>query len=349
MLIPNDYYFHQYNLMNNGNLETKMNKFGWRLLVAIAMGYLFLSGCQSTHTIPIPSPTKNIAITPYLTSTPKGVKDIKTVTPTGNQKTTTIPTATPTPLLYQVAKNDTLTGIAFKHGVKLNDLIAANPNIDPNFLTIGITLTIPISGTTNSSIIMPTPVILEIRKEICYPNLTDDLFCFVLIYNNQSFMVENISAEINLHSVDGSTITSQIAIPPLNILPPDKKIILVANFTPPIPENYVIESQLLSSIPVSSENQRYLDLLITTKDIRILGNKIQAQVSGEISLTKNEVSAERIWVVGIAYDSDNTPVGYRKWESDLPLAPGKVISFDFIIYSLGPNIDHIEILTESTP
>jgi peptidoglycan endopeptidase LytF len=44
---------------------------------------------------------------------------------------------------YTVIAGDTMYAIALKHNVGLNELIAANPGVDPNVLTIGQTLCIP--------------------------------------------------------------------------------------------------------------------------------------------------------------------------------------------------------------
>ncbi len=60
-------------------------------------------------------------------------------------QTLTIPTKT-SPVsgaVYTVKPNDTLWNIAAKHGLFLNDLLAANPGVDPQRLMAGQTLNIP--------------------------------------------------------------------------------------------------------------------------------------------------------------------------------------------------------------
>ena len=52
--------------------------------------------------------------------------------------------AAPTPLVYTVVANDTLSGIATKFGVKVSQILAANPQIkNPNQIAIGDQITIP--------------------------------------------------------------------------------------------------------------------------------------------------------------------------------------------------------------
>ena len=64
-------------------------------------------------------------------------------------QTLTIPGATPNTtagVTYTVKANDTLWNIASRYGLFVNDLLAANPSVDPQRLRIGQTLRIPTSG-----------------------------------------------------------------------------------------------------------------------------------------------------------------------------------------------------------
>ncbi|MGE5602274.1 MAG: LysM peptidoglycan-binding domain-containing protein [Nitrososphaerales archaeon] len=63
-------------------------------------------------------------------------------------QTLTIPTKTPpvSGAVYTVKPDDTLWNIAAKYGLFLNDLLAANPGVDPQRLMAGQTLTIPSGG-----------------------------------------------------------------------------------------------------------------------------------------------------------------------------------------------------------
>ena len=53
------------------------------------------------------------------------------------------PTPTPTPFVYAVQAGDTLSGIAARFGLTVEELVQANRLVDPDSLQIGQQLTIP--------------------------------------------------------------------------------------------------------------------------------------------------------------------------------------------------------------
>jgi LysM repeat protein len=80
-----------------------------------------------------------------------------TVTPTYTPTATLIPSSTPTPrptltptpvppLAYQVQPGDTLSSIAARYGITVEDILALNPGVQPEALPTGYVLRIP-SGT----------------------------------------------------------------------------------------------------------------------------------------------------------------------------------------------------------
>ena len=61
-------------------------------------------------------------------------------------RTSTPTAARPTATVHVVAPGDTLGSIAVRYGVSLEDLMAANNLTDPDVLTVGQTLAVPIGG-----------------------------------------------------------------------------------------------------------------------------------------------------------------------------------------------------------
>ncbi len=82
-------------------------------------------------------------------------------------QTLTIPGATPSTtagVTYIVKANDTLWNIASRYGLFVNDLLAANPSVDPQRLRIGQSLRIPISGNTGQAA-APASALYTVRTD----------------------------------------------------------------------------------------------------------------------------------------------------------------------------------------
>jgi hypothetical protein len=115
---------------------------------------LFLHACEKDISTSISLPTATRDIFPYQTS--------KAVSPSPTQGLTTpiprTPDPTSTPFVHTIVKGDTLLGIALRYGVDVEDLQASNPDIDPNMLSVGSHVIIPLGDDVQSSVMTPTPI-----------------------------------------------------------------------------------------------------------------------------------------------------------------------------------------------
>jgi len=315
---------------------------------------LLIFGCARNGSTEFPTQPLDGNLILYSTATQKSGSGSVVATQIPKPNPTKIPLPTSTPFVYQVVENDTLTGIAFRHSVPLEELIAANPSIDPNFLTIGLTLTIPLDGVTSQILTTSTPVSLVIEHPSCYFQIDGVLQCMSVVENDQVYAVENVSVMISLQFPDGNDAISQIAIPPINIIPAGQKSAVVASFSSPLNPKFVAQSSLLSVIPVSQDDQRYFQSELQSLEIMISSDGQQASVSGltrflpEQSDTEQQI-AETVWLVAFAYDHQNKIVGIRKWVANDLLLSGEWVNFDFVVYSLGQSIDYVELITELRP
>jgi hypothetical protein len=285
-------------------------------------------------------------LTPYWTITPSKTQDPQYSSTEGPPKSTIFPTPTPTPIYYEIAEGDTFTSIAFRHGVKLNELIAANPDIDPNFLTIGITITIPSINENTISIPTPTPIPISFSEPVCYPTSDQGLWCIFMVENNQSFVIENVSGVIHLKSPNFQEISVETNSP-VNIIQPGDRMPLTAFFQPTIPEDFTSKAEILSLLPVQESDERYLQTDIKILDINISKNELSAAISGEILFQDENKTVDQVWITAVAYDIDGNPIGMRSWNSKDELLPNQSLSFALTVFSLGPPIDQIEILGEA--
>ena len=95
-----------------------------------------------------PAPTQAPIVSPTaVIDDPNRAFEIVIATPTPNPTPTATPVArptpTPTPFVYAVQAGDTLSGIAARFGLTVEELVQANRLVDPDSLQIGQQLTIP--------------------------------------------------------------------------------------------------------------------------------------------------------------------------------------------------------------
>jgi LysM repeat protein len=279
-------------------------------------------------------------LVPYLTATPA-------VIPSPTILATDIPIPTPTASTYTVARNDTLSGIAERFGIRLDDLLAANPGVVPEALSVGQTLKIPISSPGTSGGSAATPVPVEMGTPQCYPSGSGQ-YCFVMVHNPFPDALENIKLQISLVDSDGKSLASQEAFTPLNILPPGSTLPAYA-FFPVAPMDFHPVAQLVNSIRLTPGDARYLPAVVRSLLVSVDWNGRAAQVQGQVFLPAESKPAKTLWLAAIAYSVDGQIVGFRRWEWQGSLQPGNLQPFVFSVYSLGSNIEKVDVVVEARP
>jgi len=281
-----------------------------------------------------------INITPYLTTTPSATAS----QPDGLVVSVTTPFPSPTPFNYTVKSGDTLGQIAQKFNVSLFALMSANPNVDPNAMSIGQTLKIPSQSSLSGS--TPTPVPFPVKQIACYPTTDKGMWCFVLINNNSSNPIEDVTAQITLLDTDGKSIASQVATLPLDILSPNSSMPLTTYFAPDIPLDAKPQVQILTAIQIQPNDARYLDVTLQNTSVRVDASGLTAQVSGQVVVSG---SAKLIRVVATAYDESGNVIGVRRWESASALSAGSSLPFSFMVSSIAGAISRVEFAVEARP
>jgi len=298
---------------------------------------LLLGACTASPENP--RPNQNISIEPYLTSTlqatstPNVFVDLSTPVPTN------------TPHIYTVESGDTLSEIAEKYKISENELRAANPDVNPNTMSIGLTLVIPDPDSTISVGSTPTPIPLPITETVCHPSTDIGFYCFALIQNNTSQLIENPSAQITLFDENGNPIASQSAFALLDIIQPNESLPVYA-FFPDTPATEKIQVQLLTAM--ESSGGGYLQAILDNTITKIAWNGKSAQLSGQIYLLPESKAASRVWVAATAFDKYGQVIGVKRWEGGA-LQPGTGTNFNFSVYSLGLSIETVDFAVEATP
>jgi LysM repeat protein len=307
------------------------------LFVAIA------AACVSSPTPVLPTATQNPLLTPYL------VPD-STQTPTGRAPqpaATFTPLPTPTPFTYPVQEGDTLLAIAFRFNVTVDDIMSVNPGINPNLLSVGTNLVIPLGEEGVGVIPTPTPAPLKTRLPECYPSLDGGMWCFLLVVNEQPTAVEGVIGEISLYAEDGEILVSEIAYLPMDRIFSGARLPLVAYFSPPAPRNQYVQGLLLGAFQIDPERVPFLSAETRNLQITVRPDARSAVVSGQISpgIVEENESAGMLVVVAVAYGEANQVVGLRKWEAGSS-GSDQEVPFSLTVFSLGPPIVDVEVAAE---
>jgi len=297
---------------------------------------LFLAACVNPAEETLPQAT----LSAYTTLTPAG-----TMTPYIKLADTPIPTATS--FTHVIRQGDTLSELAETFNVSQDDLLAANPNLDPNALAIGETIQIPGSSSAAAGADTPTPAPIPITQTICHRTADSGMWCFALLHNDTGQSVENPAVLFTLTGSDGKIIVSEPASFPLDILPSNASLPAYI-FFPDVASNARAQAQLIHALPILQQNQRYLPIELDNTLVQISGNGSTAQLSGQIHLPAGSATAQQVWVAAVAYDLNGSVIGLRRWEGG-PIPPGTSVSFNFRISSAGGPIASVEFVPQGKP
>lgn len=311
---------------------------------------LSLAACSPAPARPTVTPTRLILLTPY--HTPPSSPTLSASRPSASPRPTVpaTPTVTPTPFLHVLTNDDTLLGLALRYGVSLAAIETANPELKPNYLTVGKSVVIPIQATpAPTQVPSPTSVPVSLAVPRCYPTSDGGLWCLALATNDQPVALEDIAAWIGLAGPDGQEIGRQAAILPLNRLPPGAALPLAAFFPPPVPVDVSPMVQLTDTLAIPADDTRYLTATLQVESVDIPPGGLQAEAQGKVLLPAGTRPASVVWVAVVAYGSKGQAVAWRKWESTETLQPGSSLPFTITVYSLGPPITRLEAVVEARP
>jgi LysM repeat protein len=311
-----------------------------------AFTLMLLTSCTSgQNSIEIP----NIQLTPYFTSTAVPARSTETVqTPEGLVAAET-PLPSPTPFTYTVKSGDTISSIALKFGVSMDDLQAANPEISPNAMPVGQVIKIPSNPDNPSGEPTPSPAPFTVQQIGCHPTADQGMWCYALVHNDFPDLLENVSAQITLVDANNAPLASQTALLPLNILPPDTSLPLAVYFPPEVPYSAKPLVQVLTAIRLLPGDDRYLPANVNNTLVQVNADGHSARINGQVFLPANARNASQVWVAATAYDEAGNVVGVRRWEWKDGLAAGGSLPFEFMLFSIGGNISRVDFAVEARP
>ncbi len=295
---------------------------------------ILLAGCSAPTTTPA-TPITPAPLVPFATRTPTlpPAQDAPTPTP--------LPTPTPTPRIHVLKGSDTLFGLAWLYGVSLEDLLAANPGIQPNALSVGATVIIPPSISTPQAA-QPTPPITLSGLPDCYPTSDGGAWCFLVVTNTLDKPLESVSAAFTLPDAISGQSATQTAITPLNLIPSGSRLPLMAFFPPPVQQAGEPSAVLVNAFTPADTAARYLAVTLQDTQTVIAADGLSARVTGTAVMSS---VPSRLWVVAVAYAGEHV-VGVRRFDFDAASASQP---FDFSVFSMAGAITEVDILAEARP
>jgi LysM repeat protein len=332
-----------------------------KTILIVFLTALFLSSCagfEPTQVTPSASSTPVLEITPYWTPTATATIEL----PTPSISPSATPQPSPTPFTHTIVKGDMLGGIAFQYGLTVDDLLAANPGIDPGFLTIGSSLIVPLEENELLVEATPVPMPVHVDEPECYPTNDGGAYCILLATNNGELGVENLTAKIGFLSMEGERLGEETAVTPFNILPAGETLPMQVYLPLPFETGMSPYVEVTSGLPIHEDSSRYSSAEVELEDVIIEAGGIHASAQGVVSLPSGSEIPDYIWLAAIAYGEYGEVVGMRKWEApakescpDLEAQPlsmeraGVVecLDFEITVFSLGPEIEKVEVHVEA--
>ena len=275
-----------------------------------------------------------------------------------------------------------MLGIALHYGLTLEALQAANPKVNPNFLSVGTELVIPNfpGQQTSHGDPQPYPAAFINRRAALLPcREGTGAWCVAQVSNDQSYAVDNLQVWFSLADSSGTVVTRTQVTPSLDWIPAGDTLPLLAFFSAgrlPVgdPGTGMPVQPYRMPTRCLREGGRYLPLRAQVSQVQIGPDRLQAVVQGtdRLSATSSaggyrqrsavhchhnfdsysrpctdQIKANVIWLLAVAYDAHGKVVGARRWEADKGLKPSGSMNFTVTVYSLGPPIDHVEVVLEA--
>ena len=302
--------------------------------------------CSPEVPIATLQPTKLIELIPFHTQT---ATPTITPTPEGLPTATPKPTITPTPRVYEIHANDTLLSIAYYYGITLEELQAANPEVNPALLAIGSKLIIPPGRAPTATTVAPTPTPWGVTtgEMNCFSGRSGGLHCFVPVSNDRNKPAQYLSASISLVNDAEEILLTKVVPLALKILKPGDRVPFHVYFSPPMPAYTSVIFNLLTSVKASADNVSTFPLEIDVIDTSISPDGSSAMINGTAKPgTENQVLS-MMTLVAVAYDGEGKVIGMRRVEQSVDPNTMKDFPFSIRVYSESGEIVRVEVFGEA--
>ena len=314
------------------------------LFLFILLNIAFLLSCNPDAT------QTEMAIEPtpgnLTESTPQpSTKATNTVTPTPTKQViiTPPPNPTRTPFTYSVAEDDTMLGIALRYGIELDALKAANPEVDPNFMSIGTVLIIPLDDGSDEQTATSAEFEIDLPQPVCHPAGESHIWCVVTFENPFDQAIENLSANITLFSKEQEVLDSGIAFSLVRVIYPGEIIPLYYRFKYPGEGEYLSTAAISSGFFGQNTGERYIQYEIESIETIIVDSGNSSTTYAVIDFVEPD-SISGFWLAAAGFDSSGNAAAFRKIR--ISSLTGNPAEFAITLYSLGPEIADVKLYVE---
>lgn len=281
-------------------------------------------------------------LTPYLTLT-TAIRPTEAATAAPQPTATPAPTATP--LVHVLALGETISSIALRYGLDMGTVLAANPGLNPNALTVGTEVIVPVGDTGSQIGMVSEPLNLDVGSPECIPTFEKGLWCFVSIHNPLEQASTVVTISISLEEPGANNIRQMNVPLLLHKIEPGQTIPVVAYFAPPVSEAVTATAVLISALPLSESGRSFLPAVIVNDQVDLAGRT--ALVSGEVEISGEPGDSAVLRVAAMAYDTNGRLVGARRMETEITLEPGDAVDFAIQLYSFRGPIANVTLLAEA--
>ncbi len=306
-------------------------------IMGIALGIL-VAGCARQAAGNLSPATLAVWMTP----TPSATSTARPVA----LATATSPPPSPTPFTYTVRESDTLIGIAFRFGVTLDALRAANPQVDERFLSIGQALVIPLAVASTPEAASATPYPLQVDAPRCFLQLGGAAWCVSGIRNPGQTPVTSILVEFTITDAQGAISRTTQVTPPLERLPAGGTLPVALFVGSGLTQAPRAEARLVRAVAVADPSQNALPVEILDTSPQPLEGGLQLSLRARLS-PEAATAAGGIRALLVLYNSHDQIVGWHALDLKETWAIGEIHELRLRAYTLGEAISRHELILEA--
>ncbi len=341
--------------------------------VCLLMALFLLTQCNSAEGV-VPTVVKETLPPPQVVETiiesatqlpHEDVEDETLPTPpTGNSQTRgqavtptstvlQLPTATlapsPTPIMYQVQAEDTLLGIALQHNSTVAELVALNPTINPDLLSIGQLIQLPqptrlATSAANAGGETAVSDQLSIHQIVAYQTPVGSLWLLGEVINEGDVPVESVQVAIDLLDNQLTQLEQVIVWTAVSTIQPDSKAPFGVLISDP-PETFAQPAAtIVGGNVVVGIGSRYFEVTLLQTTVDQQGE--QFQVTGQLQNDGSQTAAE-IRLVATFYNEEQIITGFQQQRIDGVLGVGETAVFNFIAASPGRETSSAIVIIEA--